>query len=263
MTTPPAGPREQRLVFGEVAELYHRTRPGYPSELVQAVVAATGVAAPRAVEIGAGTGKATVLLAPLCSSLVVVEPSEPMAAIAAAQIGDAGHVSVVTATFEAWQPDDATEQLDLVVSAQAWHWVDHTVGLPKVGALLRPGGVFAVFWNRPLPPVGAINAAVQGVYDSVAPDLPVKRPWEFTLRDDVARLRAAPWVDTVDEAVFAHAVTYTTAEYLDLMRTQSDHRMMDEARHDRLLAGLQHVIDEHGGNIRIGYEARLVMAHRV
>ena len=31
--------------------------------------------------------------------------------------------------------------------AQAWHWVDPVVGVPKAAAVLRPGGTLALFWN--------------------------------------------------------------------------------------------------------------------
>ncbi|MGZ4350604.1 MAG: hypothetical protein ACXVRX_08795, partial [Solirubrobacteraceae bacterium] len=55
---------EQRLAFGQVAELYDRARPSYPAAAIDAVLAhgrlAPGV---RIVEVGAGTGKATELLA--------------------------------------------------------------------------------------------------------------------------------------------------------------------------------------------------------
>ena len=53
--------REQRLVFGEVADLYDRSRPGYPASLVDEVVSYAGLTAGDAVlEVGCGTGKATV-----------------------------------------------------------------------------------------------------------------------------------------------------------------------------------------------------------
>jgi hypothetical protein len=54
--------REQALVLGEVAETYHRVRPGYPDALVDDVFA-FGMLEPgdRAVEVGAGTGKAVLV----------------------------------------------------------------------------------------------------------------------------------------------------------------------------------------------------------
>ena len=55
------GGGERRLTFGVVAELYDRMRPSYPLALVDDVLAFAGVG--RALEVGAGTGKATVLFA--------------------------------------------------------------------------------------------------------------------------------------------------------------------------------------------------------
>ena len=54
------GMREQRLVFGEDPELYDRARPTYPAALVDDVVELAGASA-RALDIGCGTAKATVL----------------------------------------------------------------------------------------------------------------------------------------------------------------------------------------------------------
>ncbi|MGW1675046.1 hypothetical protein [Streptomyces sp. NPDC002324] len=51
------------LSFGVVAEAYERFRPGYPVELFDMVMAYAGHPVRTALEIGAGTGKATRLFA--------------------------------------------------------------------------------------------------------------------------------------------------------------------------------------------------------
>ena len=56
----------RRLSFGSVAEQYDRIRPSYPEQLVDDVIAYAGdglTAAGRALEVGAGTGKATLQFA--------------------------------------------------------------------------------------------------------------------------------------------------------------------------------------------------------
>jgi hypothetical protein len=66
----------RRLSFGGVADLYDHARPSYPSALVDDVVqyASTPDAAPnRAVEVGAGTGKATVLFAARGLDVLAIE----------------------------------------------------------------------------------------------------------------------------------------------------------------------------------------------
>ena len=55
--------RVRARVFGEVAEEYDRLRPGYPTELIAEVVAHVEGQDRRALEVGAGTGKATLAVA--------------------------------------------------------------------------------------------------------------------------------------------------------------------------------------------------------
>ena len=69
--------REQRLVFGEVAELYDGARAGYSEAVVDDVLHYLGgdSRARRALEVGAGTGKATVAFAARGLAIVALEPS--------------------------------------------------------------------------------------------------------------------------------------------------------------------------------------------
>lgn len=45
-----------------------------------------------------------------------------------------------------WYTADRT--FDMVVSGQAWHWVNMDVGPPNAASVLRPRGKLAAFWNR-------------------------------------------------------------------------------------------------------------------
>src|SRR4051812_6761262 len=62
------------LRFGGVAEAYERFRPGYPVEIVDVVTTYASQPIRTALEIGAGTGKATRLFA---QPGVMVTASEP------------------------------------------------------------------------------------------------------------------------------------------------------------------------------------------
>src|ERR1700758_672913 len=113
----------RRLSFGGVADLYDRARPSYPSALVDDVLEYAGVApgeAARAVEVGAGTGKATVLFAARGLDIVALEPSAEMAAVARRNFAGYTNVRVAETEFERWAPE---HEFRLVFSAQAWHWI--------------------------------------------------------------------------------------------------------------------------------------------
>ncbi len=114
--------QERRLAFGEVAELYDRARPGYPAELIDDVIAfAPAAGGTRALEVGAGTGKATELFAQRGLEIVALEPSAQMAAVARRNCARYENVSVEQIEFERWSPAGAS--FGLVFSAQAWHWI--------------------------------------------------------------------------------------------------------------------------------------------
>ncbi|MFG2235780.1 hypothetical protein ACGFNX_38250 [Streptomyces sp. NPDC048723] len=73
--------RASSQVFGEVAELYDAARPGYADALAAEVLAYADPGGRTAVEVGAGTGKATVAFAALGTPVVCIEPDPRMAEV--------------------------------------------------------------------------------------------------------------------------------------------------------------------------------------
>ncbi|GAA1694057.1 hypothetical protein GCM10009680_37260 [Streptomyces yatensis] len=88
-------------IFDEDAELYNRARPGYPPELFDdlAEVAGTGPGC-RVLEVGAGTGQATLPLAERGCRITAVELGADMAAVARRKLAGFEAVEIVTADFE-------------------------------------------------------------------------------------------------------------------------------------------------------------------
>jgi trans-aconitate methyltransferase len=117
---------ERRLSFGAVAELYDQARPTYPAALVDDVLEYAGASeGDAAVEVGAGTGKATSLFAARGLQIVALEPSHGMAELARRNCAAFANVVVEEQEFERWRPGEA--RFRLLFSAQAWHWVSPEV----------------------------------------------------------------------------------------------------------------------------------------
>jgi len=55
---------------------------------------------------------------------------------------------------------------------------------------------------------------------------------------------------------------YDADVYLDLLRTQSNHRMVEERERERLLADIRLAIEARGGRMRVDYRTELVLARR-
>ena len=108
--------------FGAEAARYDRTRPPYPDELVDRIVAASP--GPRVVDVGCGTGTLSRQLQAAGFEVLGVEHDELMAEFARGT-----GVPVEVSKFEAWEPGG--REYDAVVAGQSWHWVAPEAGPRK------------------------------------------------------------------------------------------------------------------------------------
>jgi SAM-dependent methyltransferase len=134
----------QALSFDMAAASYAANRPSYPSELLDAVEELTGcpLAGARVVDVGAGTGLATMLLRARGANVVAIEPGRGMASQFRLSlpevplvIGDGNNLPLAPAS------------VDVLTYAQAWHWTDQRKSVPEALRVLRTGGALALWWN--------------------------------------------------------------------------------------------------------------------
>ncbi|MGW1029746.1 class I SAM-dependent methyltransferase [Streptomyces sp. NPDC002577] len=265
-------PEESRRVplsrtFDEDAELYDRARPGYPPELYDDLAELAGARpGSRVLEVGCGTGQATVPLAGRGCRITAVEAGPRMAAVARRNLAGAAAVEVVTADFESWPLPE--EPFDAVVSATAFHWIDPAVRMAKAADALRPGGALAVVRNQHVRGgTEEFFVEVQRCYERFDPDTPPG-----------LRPPAAAGVDGSDHAEevarsgrfgptvfrrYEQDVTYTTSDYLELLRTYSGHRALPEAARNGLLGCIANLIDgRYDGRVTKRYLIDLGVSHR-
>jgi SAM-dependent methyltransferase len=257
--------RERRSVFGEVVEDYDRYRSGYPAALVDDVLAAAGPAGP-ALEVGAGTGKATVSFAARGVDLTCIEPDTRMAAVLRRHVPEA---TVIETPFESWSPDRAYR---LLFSAQAWHWVDPARRADLAHAALEPGGVLALFWNVGLMTDREMHAALAEIDSRYFPAGDhTTHGW---LIDDVPReVRGftEEWPELgLDEDRFTDletrryhsTVTSPSADYRRLLATTSIYRMLDDDVREAALTETIAAIDARGGTITMALDTDLALGRR-
>lgn len=244
--------RVRGQVFGELAEDYHRIRPGYPAELVTDLLALAGPG--PVLEVGAGTGKATAAFVAHGADLTCLEPDARMAAVLRRTVPG---VPIVESTFEDWTPDRA---YGLLISAQAWHWVDAGRRTRLAFDALAPGGLFAPFWNAFLVSDEQLHAELTAVDTRHGLASDGQTPHSLLLGSilDEPRPFAVEW-PTLSEVpeIFSEARTlryrsartYTSAEYRDHLASNSIYRMLDDEPRERVLDDTIAVIDAHGGTI--------------
>jgi len=246
--------REQRLVFGEVAEQYDAYRPGYPDALFDTIIDFGDLhAGDRALEIGAGTGKATTGFVARGLDVHALEPSAPMA-----QILRARGVDVESTLFESWAPPGAPFRL--VYAAQSWHWVGGDDRYYRVAAALEPGGTVAFFWNKGREWTGPLAADNDAAYAEHAPELVGGRHWHMDwVSEGIAACAAltAPVTRTV-----TWGRSYSRVEWVEMLGTHSDHRILHDDQRARLHRAIGDAIDRHGGRVDVVYDVECYLSRR-
>jgi SAM-dependent methyltransferase len=254
-----------RTTFNEAAELYDRVRPGYPAALFDDLAGLAPLGpGHRILEIGCGTGQATVPLARYGGRVVAVELGAEMASVARRNLDGQPAVEVVVAPFEDW-PLPA-EPFDVVFSATAFHWIDPSVRVAKAAAALRPGGVLATV--NTIHAAGGTEAFFVDVQDCYERHDPTAEPGlRLPAADDVGRDDR----ELVESGRFAPAVfhhyqwerEYSTVEYRDLLLTYSGHRALPAPARAALLACITDLIDtRYGGRVAKRYLNELRTARR-
>lgn len=254
--------RVKRLVFGEVAELYDARRPAWPSQLVADAMSYAGVQAGDAViEIGAGTGKASVAFAEAGVELTCVEPDPSMASVAIHNLEPFANASVHVSSFEDFT---AERKFRLLISAQAWHWIDRETRIGRACDVLDNQGVLALFWHAAQWKDHPLRSTLDQIYARCAPSLesPGWFPEHINRTADVVRgeLQESDRIRSVEVREYPHSQTYSSNEYAELLLTQSDHRLLDEPVRNALIEEVRAAIDNAGGHLTLDYAARSVLA---
>jgi SAM-dependent methyltransferase len=249
-------------VFGTVADLYDRVRPGYPDRLVEDTLAYTG-GARRLLEVGGGTGKATRPFARRGVAITVLEPDAAMAAVLTRRSEPAWPVSVEVTTFEGYA--GSAEPFDLIYCAQAWHWTDPETRWARAAGLLRPGGALALFWHHAWITDPAVRERFLEVMRRLAPSVD---PAEHHPDDPDTDLRAHwPYPELarrveftgLTERAYRSPRPMSTADFLAYLDTTSAYRILPDATRARVFAELTGALP---GGVELTDDIALYLARR-
>lgn len=256
-----------RATFDQVALLYDRARPGYPAALFDDLVALSGLPATgQVLEIGCGTGQATLPLARRGFTILAIELGAHMAALARQNLAAYPQVTIQVGAFE--QAELPAGAFDLALSATAFHWVNPAVRYHKVAAALKPGGALALCWNKH---VQSPNS--RGFFEATKPFYLRAFPsdqWEDLLY--AHQLPPTERLEIEQSGLFGPVAVreytweqeYTAQSYIDVLNTYSNHRDLPDAAREQLFHDVAELIDtRYGGRIVKGYVTQLYFAHRL
>jgi SAM-dependent methyltransferase len=243
---------DRALSFGSDAEAYDRHRPDYPVAIVGLAIAHAQGPVRRALEVGAGTGKATVVFAGRGIDVVAVEPDPGMREVLEARVRVAGlRVEIVPATFEDVDLD-AVGHVDLLFAAAAFHWTDPATRWERVAAAVRPGGAVAVFGI-------ARDLADEALRERVDALTAYATGGPFDLSWTIDDLRARPDLTDVVETRIPRSVTMSADDYVAHLSTVSAYRVLPAAEGADLLARVRAALPD---NVEVSEDVTGHLARR-
>jgi SAM-dependent methyltransferase len=255
---------ELRRTFDRSASDYEAIRPGYPAELFEDIVNASAVPpGGRILEVGCGTGQATLPFAARGYAMLCLDIGEKLVAVAKQKCAPYPQVSFEITSFEEWPPEGRA--FDLLISATAFHWIPPEIGYPKAAQALKEAGHLALFWNYHPEPMTGFFEAVQPIYRRLTPEWPAPQAGmlEERIKGIEATINSTGLFTPAQIKRYRWRVEYTTAEYLRLLNTYSPHLSLPEERRQRLYQEIGELIEsEFHGVVERSYLTVLYMAQR-
>jgi SAM-dependent methyltransferase len=287
MASVPASDRSPRATFNRVAALYDKMRPGYPAAVCADVEAIAGLGVgSRLLEIGSGTGHATLEFAERGLRIDCVELGAEMAAIARDRLAAFPSVTITVADFDQWTPGTGVEEgqihderiedppilnaaYDLAYAATAYHWLNPQTRVSRIAGMLAPLGWLAIWRNHPVRGPAASDefvAASQRIYARHAPAL-AARFTGFPPAEDIPTTERGEWLasglfDHAQTRLYPWSIKYTAEEQVRVLGTYSDHLLLAGDARERLFGELGRLVEEFGGSVTREFATLLQIAQK-
>ncbi len=257
----PKGTLIRRQSFDAVARLYDRHRPGYPEQLFDDLVRLTAIPpGGRILEIGPGTGQATLPLARRGFSILGLELGPRTARLCRTNLRNFPNARIVCQTFEDWPPEP--ESFDLTLAAGSFHWLEPRFAFARCALVLKPAGHLAIAYNFREVSGTPVLDSLTDVYRRLAPHLARPRTPEARIELQRKKIADSGWFGPVTVLRYPWARRYTADEYVGLLKTLSDHAALLPAVRARVFRAVRRVIKDHGGVFERAVVAALFLAPR-
>ncbi|WP_242854418.1 class I SAM-dependent methyltransferase [Oxobacter pfennigii] len=251
------------MKFDEDVLNYDKHRPTYGTEIFNDIIRYSNLDnTKKALEIGIGTGQATLPILKTGCRVTAVEIGGSMTAYVKQKFSSFNNFAVKNIEFEKY--DAENNRYDLVYSATAFHWIQQDIGLAKVFELLKSGGAIALFWNHPFVnrENDMVHSEIQKIYRKYMPANKTHAEFdESTCKQHEGSLKSYGFKD-INTKIYKKTRVLNTEQYISLLNTYSDHRALQDDIIRRLLNEISIAIDKYNGRITIYDTIDLYLARK-
>jgi len=276
---------QRRVTFDKTSADYDAVRPGYPAVMYEDLISYSRLKPDAHIlEIGCGSGQATLPLARVAYNITAIDISSRLTALARTKLSPFNRVKILNCSFEEFE--DQYDSYDLVMAATAMHWIDPAVRYHKTASLLKDGGVIAVIRNthprsfRPgahldpgssflnrerksLPLTDFFNDT-SPIYHRLVPEWQERKDCHSDPGSEIkAELKATDLFEQISAHSYSWTATFTRDEYLRLMHTFSDHLRLGEERLQQVCDAIGELIDRrYDGMVKRPYITEMLLGRK-
>lgn len=251
-----------RLKFNEDVVNYDKMRPTYVTELFDDVIRYSHLDSDKEVlEIGIGTGQATLPFLNIGCTVTAVELGKELAAFSKNKFAEFSKFNIINSDFESAKLEN--NRYDLIYSATAFHWIAQEEGYLKTHQLLKSGGVLALFWNHASRVDDELDYAMQEVYKKYRSNTQatVHKFSEEKCLEIRKNIEKYGFINA-EYKLYYRTRTFDVRQYMLLLNTYSDHRARKEDIRLSLEKELTRVINTYGGTVDIQDTMDLYLARK-
>ncbi len=237
--------------FDDYAGDYNSVRPGYPAQLFRDIQNHCEVGKDsKLLEIGAGSGIATMELAKLGGSVVGIEPGANLAKIAKERTKTLDNVKIVETMFESFPAQD---KFDVILAFTAFHWIDGAVKYQKVEELLKNEGYLVLIWNSFFQSESSVATEVNEAYREFLPEIYEKGLQTTEVNRKVLAKLNNREIETYESKLFCPifqqkylvSYQYDANTYPKLLNTFPKIVAIEEARRKKFLSCISKIVERH------------------
>lgn len=255
--------KQERETFGGISQIYDEARPSYPKILIDDIIAFSTVKKGDSVlDIGCGTGQATLLFAEQGFSVTGLDLSGEMIAVAKKKCVSFPQVDFKEGIFE--EVEFSKESFDLIISAMAWHWIISEKRYEKVHLFLKKKAALALFWytqvskkSHFLKDAGAILEKYGG--KNAGPTGP---RIEVRVQDTLQELKSSPLFTDIHQKEYFEEILFSKGRYTNLVLSYGWVQMLSEKDKEELVTEFEELYKKYKEPLHIPYKFMLLLAKK-
>jgi len=246
--------------FDASADEYLRARSEYPSELIEHIIDTTKLEpGSKLLDVGCGSGQATIAFSSRGYHVVAIDPAEHALDLLSNRNTDISNIEITHSTLEGFEAPDSS--FDLIICAQAFHWLDPQTASTLLSRLLKPRGHVMLFWHMQDVKPGTTQADLYKLNSKYFDAFPRMNPPEYApefLKAMSKVLRANDEISDVQLSEYSWYQCYDRSMFVSLFHSWSKYSTLPNETKEAIDHDLDRYLDLLTGDPEIRYRTCLI-----